>query len=135
MFGMTRNPAESYAKVSVDAAIEGADPHRLILMLFDGAIVAVVAAQRHMAAGEIADKGVNISKAIGIITNGLKASLDVASGGDLAERLSALYDYMAERLLWANAHNQQAPLEDVLTLLRGLRDAWAEIAPQKQAAA
>lgn len=135
MFGMMRNPAESYAKVSIDANVEAADPHRLVLMLFDGAIVAIVSAQRHMTDGQIAEKGSNISKAINIITNGLKASLDIDSGGDLATRLAALYDYMSERLLWANMHNQQAPLEEVLSLLRGLRDAWAEISPQKQAAA
>ncbi len=135
MFGMMRNPAESYAKVSIDANVEAADPHRLVLMLFDGAIVAIVSAQRHMADGQIAEKGSNISKAINIVTNGLKASLDMDSGGDLAARLAALYDYMAERMLWANMHNQQAPLEEVLSLLRDLRDAWAEISPQKQAAA
>lgn len=132
MFGMMRSPAESYAKVSVEAAIESSDPHRLILMLFDGAITAVSLARIHMNAGEIPQKGMAISKAIDLVTNGLQSSLDMTSGGDLAERLSALYEYMAQRLLFANLKNNFAALDEVAELLGSLREAWAEIAPGKQ---
>lgn len=135
MFGMMRNPTASYTTVAVDVAIETADPHRLVLMLFDGAIVAIHASKVQMAEGNIALKGSNISKAIDIIINGLKASLDMASGGELAERLAALYDYMTQRLLWANLKNEPAALDEVLGLLNELRGAWEQIAPSKQAAA
>lgn len=132
MFGMMRSPAESYAKVGVEIAVESADPHRLIMMLFDGAIAAVSMAKMHMAAGEIPQKGALISKAIDLVTNGLKASLDMEAGGELAERLSALYDYMAQRLLFANLKNSTAALDEVHELLAGLRDAWEQISPNKQ---
>jgi len=132
MFGMMRSPAESYAKVGVEIAVESADPHRLIMMLFDGAIAAVSMAKIHMAAGEIPQKGALISKAIDIVTNGLKASLDMEAGGDLAGRLSALYEYMAQRLLFANLKNSTATLDEVHELLAGLRDAWAQISPNQQ---
>ena len=55
-----------------------------------------------------------------------------ASGGELAERLGALYDYMAQRLLWANLKNETAPLDEVLTLLGELRDAWTQIRSDQQ---
>ena len=135
MFGMMRSPAESYAKISVDAAIETSDPHRLVLMLFDGTFAAVSMARIHMEAGEIQQKGAAISKAIDLISNGLKASLDIEAGGELAERLSALYDYMAQRLLFANLKNSVAALDEVSELLSSLRDAWAQISPNQQAAA
>ena len=135
MFGMMRNPAESYAKVGVDAAVETADPHRLILMLFDGATVAISLARIHMENGQIADKGAAISKAIDLITNGLAASLDKEAGGELAERLAALYEYMAQRLLFANLKNSVAALDEVSELLTGLRDAWAQIPNSQPAAA
>lgn len=135
MFGMMRNPAESYAKVGVDAAVETADPHRLILMLFDGATVAISLARIHMENGQIADKGAAISKAIDLITNGLAASLDKEAGGELAERLAALYEYMAQRLLFANLKNSVAALDEVTDLLSGLRDAWAQIPNNQQVAA
>jgi len=135
MFGMMRSPTETYAKVGVEVAVESSDPHRLILMLFDGAISAVSLARIHMNAGDIEKKGMAISKAIDLITNGLLASLDMKAGGDLAERLGALYEYMAQRLLFANLKNNVATLDEVAELLTSLREAWAEIAPGKQQAA
>lgn len=134
MFGMMRSPSQSYAKVSVDAAVETSDPHRLILMLFDAAITAVSLARIHMNAGDIAQKGMAISRAIDLITNGLLASLDIKVGGELAERLAALYEYMTQRLVFANLKNSVATLDEVTDLLTSLRDAWAEIAPGKQQA-
>lgn len=135
MFGMMRSPAESYAKVGVDVAVETSDPHRLILMLFDGATAAVSLARIHMEAGDTPQKGAAISKAIDLIGNGLNASLDMEAGGELAERLSALYDYMTQRLLFANLKNNLAALNEVYELLGSLRDAWAQIAPSDQQAA
>lgn len=135
MFGMMRNPAESYAKVGVDAAIETADPHRLVTMLFDGATAAVSLAKIHMQAGDIAEKGTSISKAISLINDGLKASLDIEAGGELAERLAALYDYLVQRLLFANMKNSVAALDEVSELLGSLRDAWSQIAPGSEQAA
>lgn len=135
MFGMMRSPAESYAKVGVDAAVETADPHRLVLMLFDGAIAAVSLARIHMEANQIPEKGAAISRAIDLVTNGLQASLDQESGGNLAERLAALYEYMAQRLLFANLKNSIAALDEVSELLASLRGAWAQISPSHDQAA
>ena len=56
-------------------------------------------------------------------------------GGELGERLAALYDYMVQRLLFANLHNNIAALDEVAGLLDTLRDAWTQIAPGEQAAA
>lgn len=135
MFGTMRNPAQSYAKVGLEVAVETASPHKLILMLFDGAVAAINIAKFEMEAGEIPKKGASISKAIDIITNGLRASLDMNEGGELAERLAALYEYMAQRLLFANLKNSTAALDEVLNLLNSLRSAWEQISPDQQAAA
>lgn len=135
MFGMMRNPADSYAKVGIETKVSEADPHRLITMLFDGAITAISLARFQMETGEIPQKGQSISKAIDIITNGLQASLDIEAGGELAERLASLYEYMAQRLLFANLKNSVAALDEVSELLKGLRDAWSQIAPGEAAAA
>lgn len=135
MFGMMHKPAESYAKVGLESAVASADPHRLVLMLFDGALAAVSLARIHMEAGEIPQKGAAISKAIDLITNGLRASLDMEAGGELADRLGSLYEYMAQRLLFANLKNSIAALDEVAELLSSLREAWAQISPDDQAAA
>jgi flagellar secretion chaperone FliS len=133
MFGMSRSPTASYAMVSTDIAIETADPHRLILMLFDGARTAIIMARGHMERNEIPEKGAAISKAIDIINNGLLASLDVKSGGELGERLAALYTYISHRLLWANLKNNIAALDEANQLLSELQSAWAMIGPSANA--
>jgi flagellar protein FliS len=127
----------AYAQVSTDIATETADPHQLILMLFEGARVAISMARLHMERKEIPEKGAAISKAIDIITNGLLVSLDSENGGELAERLAALYEYISQRLLWANLKNNLAALDEANRLLGELQSAWEMIAPSSdtQAAA
>jgi flagellar protein FliS len=105
-----------------------ASPHKLVLMLFDGALLAIAMARQAMATNKISEKGEEISRAINIISNGLKVSLDTQAGGELAERLGALYDYMCSRLLQANLRNEAAALNEVDALLRELKTAWEEIA-------
>jgi flagellar secretion chaperone FliS len=119
--------AAAYASVGIETEVSTASPHQLILMLFDGAILSINSAAISLANGDIAAKGASLSKAMDIITRGLHASLDVEAGGDLAQRLSALYDYMCERLLHANIHNNEKVMAEVSNLLSELRSAWAEI--------
>jgi flagellar protein FliS len=80
-----------------------------------------------METGDIQKKGNAVAKAIDIILNGLRESLNLEEGGDLAQNLSALYDYMARRLLYANAHNDIAALDEVLNLLTEIHGAWVDI--------
>lgn len=127
MFGTSLNRAAAYARVGVETDVSTADPHQLILMLFDGALLAISSSVAAMDALDIQAKGNHISKAIEIITNGLKVSLDMETGGELAGRLAALYDYMVARLVHANLRNSRPALDEVAGLLRDLRDAWQQI--------
>lgn len=131
MFAAMHNPKAAYAKAGIETGVETADPHKLILMLFEGALLAVASASLHMKRNngveDVARKGEAISKAINIITNGLKASLDQTAGGDLSAKLGTLYDYMSARLLHANMHDQPAVLDEVSHLLAELKDAWEQI--------
>ena len=122
------NSAQTYAKVGVETAVAAADPHQLIVMLFDGALLAIAKAEGFMRQGMIAEKGEAISRAIDIISNGLKASLDFSAGDELAGRLAALYDYMGVRLVHANLKNDLGALQEVSRLLGEIKSAWGEIA-------
>ncbi len=119
--------AQAYKRVSVDTGVAGGDPHDLVLMLYDGAISAARQALGHMQAGRIAEKAAALSKATRIVDEGLKISLDRTAGGQLAQRLSDLYEYMTMRLLQANLRNDVSGLTEVLALLEDLRGAWAQI--------
>lgn len=135
MFGSMKSGANAYAKVSVETGVLAANPHKLIVMLFEGALVAVTTAAKQMAAGDIAAKGKAISKAIAIIEDGLRASLDRKAGGEIAANLDALYQYMTGRLVIANRDNDPAILEEVQRLLGELKGAWDAIgAPANTAA-
>lgn len=122
-----RSGVAAYQKVDLETAVQTADPHQLILMLFDGALLAIAQAEVAIEQRNIPQRAAAINKAIAIVIEGLKGSLDVEAGGELGERLAALYDYIAERLMHANALNQKAPLEEAAGLLRTIRDAWAEM--------
>ncbi|HZW14158.1 MAG TPA: flagellar export chaperone FliS [Noviherbaspirillum sp.] len=129
MFGSTRSGANAYAAVGVETGVVAASPHKLVVMLYEGAMAAIVSAKQHMQAGEIAEKGKAISKAIAIIDQGLRASLDKNVGGEVALNLDALYEYMSSRLLIANLKNQPQVLDEVFQLLKGLKDTWESITP------
>ena len=141
MFGSKQFGVNAYAKVGVETGVTSASPHQLVVMLFDGAMKALGAAVVNMKANNIAAKGEAISKAILIIDSGLRASLDKKAGGEIAEGLDALYEYMGTRLLQANLTNDVTILEEVQRLLGDLRSAWNAIGtspavqPQPAAAA
>jgi len=120
----------AYNNVSIESIVNGADPHRLILMLFQGALLEIANAKNGILRKETAAKGKSISRAIAIIGEGLNASLDKSAGGELAQNLSSLYDYMVMRLVAANLKNDITVLDEVAGLLAELTEAWDGIRPQ-----
>ena len=127
MYAAMNNPISTYQRVGVETGVESANPHKLILMLFEGAREALAKAKLHIRNNEIAKKGELLSKAIMIIDHGLKASLDMRAGGELAQHLLALYDYMTNRLLIANLKNDIEIIDEVSRLLGELYGAWKAI--------
>ncbi len=126
--------ARAYARVGLETGAEGADPHRLIAMLFEGALMSVALARKHMLAREIEAKGMAISRAVQIVDEGLKASLNLDAGGGLAQQLWQLYEYIGRRLLLASLRNEPEGLDEVTRLLRDLKEAWDQIDPKVNAA-
>ena len=92
----------AYKKVGIESSATSADPHKLISMLFQGALLAIANAKNQILKNETMAKGKSISHAISIIGEGLHASLDTRVEGQLVQDLSALYDYMLRRLIVAN---------------------------------
>ncbi len=128
--GLAPQPNQSYQNGGFEADIRGSDPHRLIVLLFDGALSALDRAEAGLAANNILDKTNALTRAIEIILDGLGASLNIEDGGDVAANLKALYDYMASRLTHANFHNDLGAIQEVRGLLIEISEAWKEIAPK-----
>jgi flagellar protein FliS len=114
---------KEYQQVSVHSGIMDASPHRLVQMLMEGALEKIALAKRSMANKEIASNGENISKAVSII-GGLKSSLNIEEGEALAENLSHLYDYMANRLVVASLRDDESILDEVASLMVEIKMGW-----------
>jgi flagellar protein FliS len=129
MFAPHRSAAASYRTLDVQTMVDGADPHRLVEMLYDGAVVQVAKARFALTRQDVVAKGEATTRAIRIIDEGLKAALD-ARAGDVARNLDALYDYMTRTLVNANIRNSDALYGEVEKLLGDLRGAWRDIGPK-----
>jgi flagellar protein FliS len=124
---MFSSPIASYQQISIESDVRGADPHRLIVLLFDGAERALQQVIERVAANDMKGKSDSIIKAVEIIQSGLSASLDTEQGGDLAKNLKALYEYMVARLIHANIHKDVNAIREVQGLLGEIASAWREI--------
>lgn len=133
MFGTPKRGVGAYATVGLETGVAAASPHKLVVMLYDGVIVALLSAINGIKSSNIGIKGASISKAITIIDNGLRASLDRKAGGEIAQNLDSLYDYMSRRLLEANIKNDAAIVEEIHGLMSDLREAWVQIGEQQEA--
>lgn len=126
MFG-PRKAVATYNAVDLETRVSAASQHELIQMLYDGAILALNRAVAAIDARDINAKGTATTRAISIIEEGLRASLDRNVGGALAESLDGLYEYMSQRLLLASMRNDANGFVEVRKLLLELRDAWGSI--------
>ncbi len=128
MYSANRQAANAYSNTRRNSAA-CADPHQLIVMLYDGAIARIAAAKGAIQRKDIPLKGQMIGKAITIV-EGLRGCLDHEKGGEISDNLFNLYDYMERRLLQANMDSSLEMLDEVVDLINDIRGAWVEIGPQ-----
>ena len=133
MYTNSRSAAHTYANVGLETGVAAASPTKLIVMLYEGAELAVRMAMQHINEGDLVKKSAAITRASAIMTEGLRAALDPHQPGELSQQLDALYDYMNKRLMLAHINNNVAPLEEVLGLLRELHGAWEQISARPAA--
>jgi len=126
MYGSSRNHAEQYRKVGVSTRVVDADPHKLVAMLFEGANERMRRAEAFLAQGNQAMKGKVIGEACAIIGH-LNGSLDHEAGGEIAGNLSALYDFVIQRLTEANLNNDAEALRESLAVMSEIESAWNAI--------
>jgi flagellar protein FliS len=122
--------ANAYRQVGVQTGVDAASPHRLVAMLFDGFVENVLRAKAAIAQGQIEQRGQAIGRAMRIVDEGLKASLDLKSGGALARDLADVYAYVTLRLTQANLRNDVAALDECQAVMQPLRQAWESIGAQ-----
>jgi len=123
MYGLNRRAVNMYNDVGVRSGVEGANGHRLVQMLMQGALDRIAVAKGAIVNKNIESKGKSISSALAIIDT-LRASLNLEKGGDIASNLYELYSYMERRLLEANIKSDLSMLEEVGGLLMQIKSGW-----------
>lgn len=121
----------AYQMVATHGGVSDADPHRLIVMLMDGALARIAQARGCMDRKATADKSAHLQRAIAIVDE-LRCSLDL-SQGELANNLDSLYDFMSRQLLQAHVADKPELLGRVAALLQEIRGAWIALPPEARA--
>lgn len=118
---------KAYQQVNISSAVEGASPHRLISMLFEGLLKRLAEAKGAIERKDIATRGAGIGKAIDIVGE-LQGSLRDTDSNEVAANLDRLYDYITRTLLQANLEASQDKLDEVARLVIEIKTGWDGIA-------
>lgn len=121
-----RQYAEQYRKVGASSSILEADPHKLVQLLLEGASSRLRLAMACLERGDQASKGKAVGRTCDIISH-LAATLDLEKGGEIAQNLSSLYDYILMRLTQGNLNNDRSAFEEALELLGEIELAWSGV--------
>jgi flagellar protein FliS len=116
---MRTNPYNSY----FDNEILSADAVKLVVLIYRGALDAVGAARRHLAAGDIRARSLSITKATELVAE-LIRTLDYEKGGEISPNLARVYDFVLTCLNDANSKQIDRPLVQAENLLATLLDGW-----------
>lgn len=116
----------AYKKGNLKQDIQTADPHRLTLMLMQGALDRLAYAKGAMERKEYEVKADHLSRVTAIILN-LRDTLDLKVGGEIAENLYSLYSFMIDQITTAHTSNNTGLIDEVIGLLSPIRDAWLQI--------
>jgi flagellar protein FliS len=125
---------QAYKKGNIRQEISQADPHKLTLMLMQGALDRMAYCKGCMERKDFAGKSEHLSRATAIIAN-LRDTLDMEAGGELSDNLFSLYQYMIDRLTDANIQNSLNIVDEVINLLLPIKTAWTQIPEEAKAQA
>jgi flagellar secretion chaperone FliS len=116
----------TYSSVANHGGVAADDPHRLVLMLMDGALERIAMARGCLQRKDFGQKAALLQRILSILSE-LRSSLDMQRGGTLARNLDDLYGYMERQLIRCNCDNNVGTIDEVASLLVEIRSAWVAV--------
>ena len=126
----SRPRADAYRRIGVETSMHTIDQHQIIVLLYDGFLREIARARGALARQDVPAKCDAITRALRILEEGLITGLNLVEGGDIAQNLSALYNYCVNQLVLANARNDDALLQEVYGLIDSVAQGWNAIKQQ-----
>lgn len=121
-----KNFAQQYANTYLETSISEASPHKLIELMYDGAIKNLKLSKIFIEQKNYEKKSEFLNKALSILLS-LREGVSLDKGGDVAQNLYSLYDYCYRRLVAASTKNDIAIVDEVLGYITELNDAWRQM--------
>lgn len=118
--------AKQYASTYVETAVSEASPHKLIEMLYEGALKNMNLSKAFIEQKKFAEKAEYVNKALEILHT-LRVGVDLEKGGEVAENLYGLYDYCYKRLIVASTKNDIGIVDEIMGHIRVVSDAWKQM--------
>ena len=120
----------SYRKNGLETDLSVADGHRVIQLLYQGLIDAIVRAKASIENNDINQKAKQIDKALRIVA-GLDTSIMYdpkdANQATVAKNFKNLYAIFTDRLMLASSKLSTEPLDEILVYARQVKAAWDQI--------
>lgn len=116
----------AYKKGNLKQDVASADPHKITLMLMQGALDRMAYGKGCIERKDFEGKAEHLSRVSAILIN-LRDTLDREVGGEVSENLYSLYEYIIGRITDANIQNDLKIMDEVINLLLPIKNAWASI--------
>lgn len=121
-----------YLKQYKQTQMDTTPKEQILVMLYDGAVRFLNLAKEGFAENNVEKIHNNLIKVQNIITE-FETSLDMDAGGEFAQNLFALYEFMSRQLVQANIRKDTAALDIVIKHMTELRDTWKQAVKQYKA--